>query len=136
MQYKRGRLRNTEKEVVIMPRPCSTTGHERTKSRGEGAWWTKGHMADIWWTHTRQTQEAHTLRTRFEKWTHGGHMADTRRSHRLTCIWRTRFGGAAKRTQGKHKTDTWRTQGRHKVDKGGHMEDRCQARFGGGAKAD
>ena len=97
-----------------------------------GAWRTKsGHMAETWWTHTKQTQEADKVWRRGQS----GHVADTRRPHggRKAGTWRTqgghvadkawrhgrahktgghkpaeRFGGAAKRTQG----GQWRTHGR------------------------
>ena len=98
MQYTRGELRNAEKEFYFMPRPCPTAGHERTKSRGEGTWWTwagkewahGGQRTDTWWTHTRETQEAYGIwrqlearpkRTRDTRRAHGGHQADTWRTN-------------------------------------------------------
>ena len=66
-----------------------------------GTWRTKsGHMADAWWTHTRQTQEADTGRTRCERG-----KADTQP------------------TRGRDKTVTWRTYGVQGLEQGGHMAD-------------
>ena len=76
-----------------------------------------GHMADTWWTHARQTQEADKFCKRGQSghkadmwrkiWrqTQGGHMADTRRAHggqMAGQVW---------------KADTWLTQGGHMADK-------------------
>ena len=122
MPYKRGGLRHAEQEVYFtMPRPCPTTGHERTKSRGEDTGWTwagkeRAHgrqRADTW---GEQGLEARPKRTR------GGHKAVT---------WRTRGGQGLEarpsalnghkadkqRTQGGHKEDTWRTRGRDMAEK-------------------
>ena len=121
-QYKRGGLRNAEKEFYfMMPRPCRTAGHERPEARTHGGpeLAKSGHMADKERTHGGHTRGRHKRRTRRE----GGHMATYAYKiggRHKADTWRTRFGGTAKadsrRTHGGQcggaaKGESRRTQG-------------------------
>ena len=64
----------------MMPRPCPTAGHERTKSR-------RGHMVDLSWQ--------------------SGHMVDTHKAGGHTQGRHKRSHADTRRTRGGHKVVTW-----------------------------
>ena len=118
----------------MMPRPCPTTGHERTKSTGEGTAWTRAgkadipdtrgaHRADKVWRRGQSGLKRHKANT----WpTEGGHIADIcgqvleARPKRTPCrhMADTMADKVWRRGQSRIKADTTRTMA-DKADNGG-----------------
>ena len=97
----------------------------RTKSRGEGTWWTKGHMVDTHKADTRGAQRADKVWKVDTRRIQGGHMADM---YMVDKVWGHGQSGPkanTRRTRGGHKAgtrwtkvDTWRTNVRQGLEVG------------------